>query len=124
QEESDLLFLEGGLLFQVPQGFVRRPVCRLSDEGVHESSQIRGQARGILQGPRESLRGLREHPAVLIMSEAPQDRRALQGVEVALARLRIPAAPLAGRAEQVPPLGIEAVEVRSSREQRLVSVQR
>src|SRR5439155_43828 len=50
------------------------------------------------EGPRESLRGLGEHPAVLVMSEAAQDRRALQGVEVALAGLRIPAAPLAGRA--------------------------
>src|SRR5256886_407314 len=32
QEESDLLFLESSLLFQIPQGFVRRPVCHLSDE--------------------------------------------------------------------------------------------
>src|SRR5437016_3651301 len=124
QEESDLLFLQSGLLFQVPQGFVGRRIRRLSDEGVHESSQIRVQARGILQRPRESLRGLGENPAVLVMSETTQDRRALQGVEVALAGLRIPAAPLAGRAEQVASVGIKAVEVRFIGDQRLEIVQR
>src|SRR5438093_3348362 len=31
-----------------------------------------------------------EHPAVLVMSEAPQDGRALERLEVALARLRVP----------------------------------
>src|SRR5213080_1438154 len=124
QEESDLLFLESGLLFQVPQGFVRRRVRRLSDESVHECSQVRVQARGILQGPRESLRGLGEHPAVLVMSEAPQDGRALERLEVALARLRVPATPLAGQTEQVPSIGIEAVEVRFIGDQRLEIVQR
>src|SRR5207247_3552593 len=95
-----------------------------SDESVNECSQVRVQARGILQGPRESLRGLDEHPAVLVMSEAPQDGRALERLEVALARLRVPAAPLAGQAEQIPSVGIEAVEVRFIGDQRLEIVQR
>src|SRR5438093_13637814 len=65
-----------------------------------------------------------EHPAVLVMSEAPQDGRALERLEVALARLRVPAAPLAGQAEQVPSVGIEAVEVRFIGDQCLEIVQR
>src|SRR5438034_5685052 len=55
---------------------------------------------------------------------SPQDGRALERLEVALARLRVPATPLAGQTEQIASVGIEAVEIRFIGDQRLEIVQR
>src|SRR6266511_1169755 len=123
-EEADLFFLENGLLFETPEGLVRRLSGLLGGEPVDDGAQVRRQGCGVLEIGSKTLPRLVQHRLVEVVAQTGEHGHAAEGAEMPLSLPRDPTRARDDRSKQVPRVSIKGFEVRSVGDQAFESDQR